>query len=35
MLGAREVQVKIDSKVIVNQVMGQYAVKGEKLLKHL
>lgn len=30
-LGAIKVEVKVDSKVVVNQVLGVYAVKGKKL----
>lgn len=34
-LGAKEVDVKVDSQVVVNQVIGEYLTKGEKLKKYL
>lgn len=34
-LGATEVEVKHDSQVVVGQVTGQFAVKGENLKKYL
>lgn len=34
-LGARKVEVKVNSIVIVNQILEMYATKGEKLKKHL
>ncbi|KAF5445130.1 hypothetical protein F2P56_034203 [Juglans regia] len=34
-LGATEVEVKADSKVVINQVWGAYAVRGDSLKKYL
>lgn len=35
LLGAKEVDVKDDFQVIVNQVLGQFATKGDGLKKYL
>lgn len=35
MLGAEEVDVKADSQVIINQVLGQFVEKGDRLKKYL
>lgn len=35
LLGAKEVEVRADSQVVVSQVLGQYATNGEKLKKYL
>ncbi|XP_042944500.1 uncharacterized protein LOC122278373 [Carya illinoinensis] len=34
-IGATEVDARSDSQVVVNQVLGVYAAKGEKLKKYL
>lgn len=34
-LGAEEVEVKVDSQVVVNQVRGEFTMKSEKLKKYL
>lgn len=34
-LGATEVEVKTDSQVVVNQVLGVYVAKDKKLKKYL
>lgn len=34
-MGATEVEVKSYSQIVVNQVLGLYATKGEKLKKYL
>ncbi|XP_042962729.1 uncharacterized protein LOC122297007 [Carya illinoinensis] len=34
-IGATEVEARLDSQVVVNQVLGLYATKGEKLRKYL
>lgn len=35
LLAAMEVMVNVDSQVVVNQVLRQFATKGEKLKKYL
>lgn len=34
-LGVKEVEVYVDSQVVVKQVRGEYLAKGEKLKKYL
>lgn len=34
-LGAKEVDMKVDSKFVVNQIIGEYLTKGEKLKRYL
>lgn len=35
LLGAKEVELKADSQVLINQVLEEFAIKGEKLKKYL
>lgn len=34
-LGGKEVKMKVNSQVVVGQVMGEYLAKVEKLIKYL
>lgn len=34
-LGAKETTIKVDPKVVLNQVLGEYTTKVEKLNKYL
>lgn len=34
-LGATEVEVRVDSQIVINQVLGEFNTKGEKLKKYL
>lgn len=35
LLGANEIEVKVDSQVVVNQVQGEFITKSKKLKKYL